>query len=561
MADRYVQMPDGAYLEWPEGVSAEEFKAKASKYLPNAGLAPAAGAPPPKGTLPGEEMTIANAPRQIIGRINENMETMGNLPANVLGEARARFKAAREKGDWGGMVMAIPRTEVNTLENMVTGVGSVTAPGIAYRAYKKEPPANIIGDIAMFTAGTPEGDAAVTPGALKRALAPREIEIAGEKVPVLVGEAAPETRVGRMQRELKRAGAGEQQFKDFAEKQQAKVKQVIRNVAQQTSGMVGPMQDEPGAALHDAADATFAKARPMYKALDESLVAVPDAMEKVSAVTKQAIARAKKLGVEVTEGGGESVTINGRQFTPETDPVAWRNLQEQGLVPSQTGQPISTYMKVRSELLKMQRASADAAFRNAVGNEITAMNKNMETALKDTPLYENWTEANRLWSKGYAIRDVADALQKSTKGTPVAEQAKALTKKPTQVRGPELVRRLNDLQKNGILDRAFTPEEKANLRQSADILDRAYEKPGREFGFGYTLNSTITRNLVKLPGYNIVKAMTTVEGVNALKAVQAAKTPAEANAAAAKFAALAGTSAAVGNQINNRREALTALGR
>ena len=27
---RYVEMPNGSYLEWPEGVSAEDFKAKAA---------------------------------------------------------------------------------------------------------------------------------------------------------------------------------------------------------------------------------------------------------------------------------------------------------------------------------------------------------------------------------------------------------------------------------------------------------------------------------------------------------------------------------------------------
>ena len=33
MADRYVQLPNGSYLQWPEGVSAAEFKAKAQKVM------------------------------------------------------------------------------------------------------------------------------------------------------------------------------------------------------------------------------------------------------------------------------------------------------------------------------------------------------------------------------------------------------------------------------------------------------------------------------------------------------------------------------------------------
>ena len=390
---------------------------------------------------------------------------------------------------------------------------------------KKGDVGGVIGHIAAPVAvmGVAEGLSRV--GQLRAAgtkaafetVGPKEIPVGGEKVPVLKGEAEPQSLGGRVQAELKRSGAGEQQFKNFATKQQAAVKQVIRNVAKQTSGEIGPMADEPGEAMHSAADTTFAKARPMYNALDESLATVPDSLADVSKVTEQAISRAKKLGVDVTQGAGESVVIDGRKFTPEADPAAWKTFQEQGMVPKTSGQPISTYMKVRSELLKMQRATPDAALRNHIGGEISEMNAHMETALKGTPLFEDWTEANRLWSKGYAIRDVADAIQKSTKGTPASEQAAGMSKVPTKLRGSELVRRLNDLKKNGILQRAFTPEEIANLRQSADILDRASGNAGREFGFGYSPHSTIWRNLVKLPGYPLVKAMTTTEGVEALQ--------------------------------------------
>src|SRR5580693_9297637 len=31
--DRYVQLPNGSYLQWPEGVSAATFKAKATKLM------------------------------------------------------------------------------------------------------------------------------------------------------------------------------------------------------------------------------------------------------------------------------------------------------------------------------------------------------------------------------------------------------------------------------------------------------------------------------------------------------------------------------------------------
>lgn len=384
--------------------------------------------------------------------------------------------------------------------------------------------------------------------AVKSSIAPREVPIAGEKIPVLAGEAAPETVGGRIQAEVKRAGAGEQSFKDFSAKQQASVKQVIRNVAQQTSGAVGPMADEPGAAMSSAADATFAKARPMYTALDSSLKTIPDAMTSVSKVTEQAIARARKLGATISQSDPESIDLHGRTLTPQTDPVAWQMLKDQGIISGNSGgQPISSYMKVRSELLKMQRSTPDAALRNAIGNEITGMNSNMEAALKGTPLWDNWQEANRLWSKGYAIRDVGDAIRKSTKGTPEAEQAPGVSKVPTVIKGPQLVQRLNELKQNGVLDRAFTPDETSNLRQAADILDRASSSAGRQFGFGYGAHSTIMRNLVKLPAYPLVKVMTTPQGVAALRS---------GNAAA--FTALV---TAAGATVNNRKDALDALGK
>lgn len=544
-------------LRVPSDASPDEIDQLFKGFETNIGLAPAAGAP--TGKLPPEikqsdlPFSVKTAPGQILGRISESMESMAALPTQFIQETRRRVKEAPTAG---AAALAVPQTEAETLKGMGKGVLSVTTPGLAYRLLKKERPANIIGDVALFLAGTPEGRAA-GPGPFKRAAMPREVPIAGEKVPVLVGEAAPETRMGRFQTELKRAGAGEQQFKDFTAKQQAKVKQVIRNVAQQTSGTVGPMPGEPAEALGTAAETTFSKARPMYNALDDALVTVPDSMSNVSAVTKQAIARAKKLGVEVTEGGGESVTINGRTFTPQTDPVAWQTLQQQGLVPKTTGQPLTTYMKVRSELLKMQRMTKDAAVKYAIGNELRGMNDNMDAALKGTPLYDQWKEASRLWAKGYALREVADAFRETTKGTPEAQQAPGLSTVPTRIQGPQLVKRLNTLEHSGVLKQAFNLEEAKNIRQAADILDRGAMKAGREFGFGYTVHSTIMRNLVKLPGYNIVKVMTSTEGISALNAAEAARTPAELQTAMAKIAALAGVSAAVGN----RKEALERLGR
>lgn len=490
-------------------------------------------------------MNVANAPGKILDRVSDNMEAMAKFPTKFLQDTRARFQDALKKRDFNGMAMAIPQTEYDTVVGAGKGAGAVSMPGLTYRLLKKDDPAAIMGDMVTFFATAPEGEGGGSLSKLRESVKPREIPIAGEKVPVLVGEAEPTSRAGRLQTEFKRAGVGEQSFKDFFAKQQAKVKQVIRNVAQQTSGMTGPMADEPGAAMHNAADATFERARPMYKALDDALVTVPDSMENVSAVTKQAIARANKLGVEVTEGAGDSVVINGRKFSPESDPVAWKNLQDQGLVPNQSGQPLSTYMKVRSELLKMRRGTSDGALRYAIANEVETMNKNMESAMKDTPLWDTFNQANRLWSKGFALQDIAEGIRSVTEGTPASAQAPGMAKIPTEIKGPQLVSRLNDLAHEGILDKGLTREEISHMRQAADILDRASVTPGREFGFAYSLRSTIMRNVLKLPPLGIVKAMTTVDGVEALRAIDSAKTPAQMRSAATKFAKAAGSSLAI----------------
>ena len=409
-------------------------------------------------------------------------------------------------------------------------------------------------------------------GELRRSMAPTEVPIAGEKVSTMVGEAHPESRFGRMQAGLKISGLGEGRFTKFDQAQQAQVKAIIRKTAQQTSAAIGPMPDEPADAVGHAADTTFRKATPMYDALDSSLKTIPDSMANVSKVTEQAIARAKKLGVEVEIGGGSerellsrqiygkgfdeldsspTVKVSGGQGQPPKEIIGERANIEQLLKDqaAKGGQPISTYMKVRSELLKMQRATPDAALRNHIAGEISTMNANMETALKGTPLYDNWLEANRLWSKGYALREVGDAIRAKTHGTPVGEQAPALSPVPTKIQGDPLVTVFNDLKHDGVLDRAFTTDEIKNLRQCIDILDRASTPIGKGFKVGYGPHSTLYRMGLGLPFAPFVMAMTTSKGLMALKGGDYG---ALANIAAAYGAA--------GSQVKNRKDALQLLG-
>lgn len=313
---------------------------------------------------------------------------------------------------------------------------------------------------------------------IRSKVGPRAVPLAGEEVPSLVGEAEPGTRAGRMQTLLKRTGQKAPKFEKALAEQQVAVKNVIRNTAAETSGIIGPLSEEPGAAMTSAAETTFAKARPMYEALDNSLQTVPELFNGAGKVVADAITRARKLGLDIDPNVEESLVFDGKKITKADNPELWQRLKEQGIVnDAGEGTPLSAAVSIRSQLLKMMRGSSDAAYRANVANEVGRINAEMEKALKGSPLYDNWMEANRLWSKGYALREVADAINSSVTGTPPSVQAEGLARIPTKISASGLVERLNDLDREGVLDRAFTPEEASNLRKAADILDRAQKVP------------------------------------------------------------------------------------
>lgn len=428
--------------------------------------------------------------------------------------------------------------------------------------------------------------------ALRQAVAarygPRPVELAGEKIPVAVGEAEPASAAGRMQARLKRSGTDAAKFEKLEAAQQEAVKQVIRRTAQQTAGLTEPVAAEPGAAMQDAADATFSKARPMYAALDNALKSVSATLQGVSPILRDAIAKARRLGVDI-DPAVDGVLFDGKKITREDNPELWQKLKDQGVVDDAgEGTPLTAYMKIRSQLLKMQRAATDPALKNAIGNEMRTMTAIIDKAMQGTPLAANWMEAGRLWAKGYALRDVANALKDVTKGTPAAQQAPGLAPVPTRLQGAGLVDRLNTLADEGTLDKAFTPEEVRNLRQSADILDRIQRTP---VGKGYGENMSRARGLTHaisgaagpIAGAGIgfalghglygaeagagigflvqavgeralVHIMTRVDGVNALKTIEAAKTPAQLQSAMKTLATLAAASSAARQQTKSLKE-------
>ncbi len=441
---------------------------------------------------------------------------------------------------------------------------------------------------------------------------PREISVGSEKVPVTVGEAEPESAAGRKQLSLKRSGAGAAKFEKVEKAQQEAVKNVIKKTASGRTEVepapppgqdvpapgianrfVGPMQAEPGAVVNDAATASFAQAAPLYDNLDASLKTVPDTLQNVSKLVDTAIGRARKLGVNVAEDGGDiskihpdkdgSIQWGGSKISKASHPDRWAKLVDEGIIDeSGNGTPIKAYRNVISQLKSMMRSSSDGATRHALSKEIETMTRGMDTALEGTGLEKTWHEADRLWRQGKARIDVSKAITDATKGPRSAITPPGMSAVPTEMQGGSLVKALDKLQDDGTLEDAFTPEEGKNLRQSALILDRIQKtSTGTGYGESGSRSRAIAHILRGAPGPMVgagvgggiglltghgfiagaeaggfvgfivqsigeralVNVMTKLDGVRALDAVADAKTPAEVNSAMTKLVAVAAASA------------------
>ena len=530
---------------------------------------------------------------------SEAVKAVGNIGAGGLGMLLHPLDTL---AGIGGMITAPVE--------MATGTPfKKTVPGELIQSFKENPYGTVEAGIgqAGATAGMGEvGEAAVgkvargatkaagTVGdALRSKYGPREVSIGDEKVPVTVGEANPESAAGRKQLSLKRSGAGSAKFEKVEKAQQEAAKNVIKKTAQRASGQIGPLQAEPGAVVNDAATASFAQAAPLYENLDASLKTVPDTLQNVSKLVDTAIGRARKLGVNVAEDGGDISKIHpdkdgaiqwgGSKISKASHPDRWAKLVDEGIIDeSGNGTPIKAYRNVISQLKSMLRSSSDGATRHALSGEIETMTRGMDTALEGTGLEKTWHEADRLWRQGKARIDVSKAISDATKGPRAAITPHGMSEVPTEMQGGSLVKALDKLQDDGTLEDAFTPEEGKNLRQSALILDRIQKtSTGTGYGESGSRSRAIAHILRGAPGplagagvggglglltghgfiagaeaggfagfivqsigeRALVNVMTKLDGVKALNAVADAKTPAEVKSAMTKLAAVAAASA------------------
>lgn len=352
--------------------------------------------------------------------------------------------------------------------------------------------------------------------------------------------------------------------------------------------------------MADAAETAFAKARPEYAKLDAALINVPDDLRTVSGVVQNAIAVAKKLGMSLEAENGDvgairpeadgTIQWGGTRISKATHPARWASLVNQGIInDTGVGTPLTAYIKIRSQLLKMQRAAADPALRYAIGQQVEYMNGVIDKTLQPTPrLAAGWARANRLWGRAFALREVSDAITAATKGTPAEAQSAGVSAVPTRIQGASLVAKLNQLADDGTLSKAFTPGEVKNLRASADLLDRSQRTPiGRTQGEGIAIPRSFRHHavrgkwpiigagagavigglaggplgmaegagigsalglLVKQYGDTaLLKIMTSTDGVEALKALEAAKTATQ-RATALKALATAATASSAASQ-------------
>jgi hypothetical protein len=111
---------------------------KADVPAPNAGLSQPSRPPTPEGLQPSGFVG------RTMDRVSQNMQSIPDTVNKFLKDTQGNPKA-------------VPGAVYDLVKGVGKGVGGISTPGIAYRLFKKEDPANIAGDAAMtFMPGSEE---------------------------------------------------------------------------------------------------------------------------------------------------------------------------------------------------------------------------------------------------------------------------------------------------------------------------------------------------------------------------------------------------------------------
>lgn len=339
-------------------------------------------------------------------------------------------------------------------------------------------------------------------------IAPKVVEIEGTKFIVPISEAeesAVASKGGLKQAQYKKAGIGAKEFDELNRYNQAAAREVIRRVAQKTSGMTGPMSESAGRAAGQAGDAVLNQARPMYRALDAALNSNPTlrvVTRNMSEIIQGAMRKAEKFGAPPMAKGMSAPGLR----TP----------------------PLESYIQARSVLSDLAYKSKDAMVRRAMQSALDVMDADIEKAMKSSgipDMHENFLQAQSLWAKGKAIQRVSEALDKATPGVPTELQAKGLSPRPPEIKPASLAQQLRKLDAKGDLTRGFGETQKKALYQVADILDR--QTPVGLPAGQAKLWDAVKHAVAGKFQHAIAKAMVTPEGAVTINNLAEAGTPAK----------------------------------
>ena len=286
---------------------------------------------------------------------------------------------------------------------------------------------------------------------------PSEEIIKGERVTQLPAERNPAGIGSGAQRSLKRAGIGKKGFEAVAEGQQESAKKIIRKSVQDSAHTPIAI-GEPSEMAEAGSSGLKTRASRLYNQVWASRVEVPFDTQ--------------------TEKG----------LIPASGPVrdAWNRVVRRLAVPDDVlvspNKPIQLMHQFRSELAAAAEGSRDRATGKMdtaglmLSDEAKNINDLMRNSLKQNPrALLQWETANGLWGRARSLDLVAEALAKVTKGTPPAFQVGGKSARlATEIQGGSFVSKLNDLDREGVLDNAF-PDGGKGVRAVADMLERAQE--------------------------------------------------------------------------------------
>ena len=287
--------------------------------------------------------------------------------------------------------------------------------------------------------------------AAKEAIGPTVERVQGVEVPQLLAERTPNTAGAALQRSLKKSGMGKRQFEKVGEEQQAAVKEAVRRSFAGASRR-SIAADEPAEMATAASNALRGRAHPLYSRVWASRVQVP--FDQGPMLTLGPVKDVWQ-GLMRREGIGKTT-----QLLPNKSIGLMHQFRSALKSAAEASRNVNGRLDRSGEMLNDAAHEIDDRMRKSL-------------AAQNPGALKMWERANDLWAQSYAMDEVGRVLAKTTEGTPIAAQVGGRAAAvPTEIQGASLVKRLNELDRDGSLGRAFPDKGKA-IRSLADMLDRA----------------------------------------------------------------------------------------